>query len=256
LDGYSEIPPIDVSHFQAELDRACKDRGVRLRIRWSPSLTVRRIGGATFKKYPDPNVKELQSFLKGYEVRRDGVKVGYKTVGGIEIGSMNGLFVPDTEKVQAALAFFVIETRLNDSYAKLKHSQHRYIYPNGWKVDALGEFTEEHAWVWAMDISEHKDGCCEKKEFCRGVYKEPNNLDLEHLRRAIWEGHHNPRKKELDGMARPEEIAQAVKEDAYLQSQDEERLVKEMALALDEDLALAMKPDVAPSVYVDLRGLK
>lgn len=256
MDGYSETPPINTSAFQAELDRACLDRFVKLRIRWSPALTVRRLGGATFKKYPDPNCREMQSFLKGYRVIRNGQVVGYKTVAGIETGSMDGLFDPDVEKVQVALPFYVIETRLTDDYAKAKHAQHRYIYPNGWKVDALGDFTEEHAWVWWRDVSEHRAGCCEGRDFCRGVYREPSALDLEIVRAHLWGGAKNPRKRDLHAPASAEEILKAARADLYEQEKQEAALLADLSLEMDEALALAMRPDVAPSVYVDLRTLK
>lgn len=256
INGYSTDAPCSVESFQAELDRACRDNAIQLRIKWAPSLIARKIGPRTFKKYPDP-LGQFDPYLKGYYFIRDKRVVGYQKIGGIIQGDVKDTDIvqPHIEYEQPAIALWIIEQKLQDQVARREHAKYRELIRQQVGFDAWGPFPEEGWWNWFDDISQHKDGCCDRAEAaqirCRGVYREPDASDLEKVRQALLFRNRLPVLRRLEDPPTALEIDQYARDYKDAVEEWEAKELANQKQELAENIALGLKPMMTPSVYHD-----
>lgn len=196
-------PPCDVSWFQAELDRMRARYGhkVRLRIAWCPPLVellaVNPQGDKLeFKKYPALD-GYFEEWIEGYSyLRRMGngwAQVGYQKNGDPLIPpdvKTTDIAVPDYRRVNPSIHIFVIESLVPADERERDSKEKRRMSLEKLGFDIFQEDTGE-VWEWKADISEHRDGCCamatEREIRCHGLYRAPDQRDLERVRVALQE---------------------------------------------------------------------
>ncbi len=194
-------PPCSVEWFQKRLDEACLDHNLELRIVWPPSLVVARIVRdkqvRVYKKYPLIKEGEFNSYVKGHYFYRRSEKssrlrvVGYQPIGKLVPQNIRptDLVEPDIEQVNHSIHIWVFEKKRPDEEARREHAIKRRLAMRELGIDIFGDFPPEGVWDWWEDISIHENGCCEMAQpegiRCRGLYREPNEEDLENVRRAI-----------------------------------------------------------------------
>lgn len=286
--GYSKQAPCDISWFQSELDRATRDRAIRLRISWPAALPAKRMtirgGDVTFMRYPDP-VQAYKRIVHGNFIMRGGLKIGYQMDSGVITGSPDGIYIPDAEQIQRALPFFIIEQEMNKDAARRQHQEAREIgLQNG--VD-IGSFPDDGYWTWFEDLSTHDSECCQAawkassdrheqrrdkelgdtgidigpfpidaKVDCRGVYREPTYQDVLNVKESLWRRAQQAQHRAPDERPSERELALAAKQSTAQVAEYETRRMSDITKELGEDIATCLRPSVSPSVYVDLKELK
>lgn len=259
--------PCDIRWFQAELDRICRDKGVKMRITWAPDQAVARLveDGRTleYAKYP-LLFGEFVDYQKGQWYRR---KIGdkWRTIAYQKAGDLipagvtvSDLAVPDIVRVNPSADIWVIERKLPDQYARKVHFEKTQLARESLGVDDLfGGFPEEGYWDWFDDVSEKRDGCCEMAKragaaFCYHLYREPNANDLWRVRMAVkkWQD-------TIAGRADKRSLqAQAARDMVAADKEQTSKALDELLYgARGEDRLMRMGLEKT-RVYMDLRKVK
>lgn len=199
LSSINPLAPVNVSWFQRELDQITRDHNLVLRLVWAPSLTVARIidGGEerVYKKYPLIE-DQFAEFVIGWRFHRRNHKgrsrvVGYQKVGELVPAHIRptDFAIPHIERVHPSLHLWVIEKQLDDWYARRMHAQKRKLAQKELGIDLFGEFPKEGVWDEWKVLGEHRQGCCDialsQKIRCRGLYRDPDETDLQEVRQAV-----------------------------------------------------------------------
>jgi hypothetical protein len=256
------LNPIDVSGFQKQLDAICRDHATALRIVWGPSRVRSRLllngESRTFMVYPDvtrqDGLKGFERWTRGDRLVRNGVAVGYRTAAGILTGSPpqpGDVYEPDFEYVQYAHELFIIEQKLEDNFARRMHARYRDMCVRSVGIDGMGEFPAEGWWQFYDEISEHRDGCCERaaerQTRCWGLSREPNQADLTRIRFALWVRDQEPVLRNREDPPTQREIDQHWRDrQAEIEEWEAKRLA-EMKAELADKITERLKPLMTPS---------
>lgn len=101
--------------------------------------------------------------------------------------------------------------------------QARWVWEDGERVDVLGPCPEDGFYSPAFCVAYHDEACCggsgvKNSEPCLGAYREPNEVDLERVRRALWRRDHASNTE-----AAPDEAALAKQKADLIEARDERR---------------------------------
>lgn len=207
-------PPFDTRRFQKQLDAISKGRNISLRIIWAPrhyvAKTIDRNGSKRrFARYPIL-FGDFRDYVKGRrywrKIGKDLVEVAYQKIEDAVIPSnvlLTDISTPDIVHVNPSVHLFIIEKRLADEKAKPIHEEKRRLAWTNLGFDLFGNFPKEGVWDCLLEISEHRDGCCEMAAQygtrCLGLYREPDERDLQRIRKTIqaWEAMPNVEDKTM-----------------------------------------------------------
>lgn len=192
-------PPISTAAFQRQLDLVTRDHPVKLRIVWAPrrveAHVIDRAGNErVYRKYPLLGT-ETRTYHIGTSYRRKGTIIAYHRMGDPVPWNVwpTDLAVAHIERVNHSIHIFVIEKRVPNEYARSQWEKKRELSRAKIGVDIFGPFPSEGVWDWFDDISTHHSGCCDmaakRGVRCAGLYREPDDGDLERIKAAmrVWE---------------------------------------------------------------------
>lgn len=158
--------PIDLSEWQARIDLVAGKTATgrsRMRIVWGQDVAKARmiVCGRWRLTYP------FWRFEEG--------------------GQMHDIGIP---------RFYVEELASRaELMANDRWEQARWVWEDGELIDVLGPCPEDGFYSPAFCIAHHDEHCCDgtgvkNSEPCLGAYREPNDTDIERLRRALWRRDH------------------------------------------------------------------
>lgn len=253
------IQPIDTSGFQAKLEAACRDTGLALRVVWAPSRIRSRliVNGQRriFMVYPDVT-KQAEGYILGEALMRAGQQVGYCSAAGIVSGDTwqpGDIYLPDIEVKQPSRELFIIEQEMYAPLARKLHDKYRRMCVQETGIDGFGEFPADGWWNYYDEISEHRDGCCEAtgQGICWGLYREPDDADIERVQRALHIRSQESRLRDLEEPPTQREIEQWSKDRTRQIAEWERKDFEERASRLGEELGGRLKARFSPHVFMD-----